>query len=127
MIISRSSERKLKIVFSNGRNEGIADAIEEHGGKGEGFRPHDLLEAALATCLNMAIQMNAENLNIPLSQVTTTVNLDRSSPMDTVFKYSIDLGDGLTSEQREQLLGQGKTCAVRQTLMRDISFVQVDK
>jgi putative redox protein len=127
MIICRSGENNFESVFSDSQHEGIADTTADKGGNGAGFRPHDLLEAAFATCLNIALRMRAQKLNIPLSQATTIVTLDRSSPRETIFKYSIELGDNISPHQRNQLLSETATCAVRQTLLKKLSFTQVER
>lgn len=51
----------------------------DKGGGNQGFRPHELLEAALATCMNIHLRMYAANHGIELGEVTTKVTLDRSS------------------------------------------------
>ena len=38
-----------------------SDNTPDKGGKGAGFRPHELLEAALACCMNMSVRMYAES------------------------------------------------------------------
>ena len=127
MIRCKSGKVDYEVVFSDGQHETIADATREKGGNESGFRPYDLLEAALATCLNMSVRMNAKKLNIPLTQVTTLVTLDRSSPKETIFKYSVELDEGISPQQRIQLLAETSTCAVRQTLSKTLSFERVER
>jgi putative redox protein len=74
MISSTSDSPRYRTRFSDGTHEGIADTTADKGGNNGAFRPHGLLEAALATCVNMAVQMYADAHAIPLAGVTTMVN-----------------------------------------------------
>ena len=51
MIQVTSLDLPHQTAFSNGAFNSVADVPLEKGGAGKGFGPHDLLEAALATCL----------------------------------------------------------------------------
>ncbi|HEX3104593.1 MAG TPA: OsmC family protein [Terriglobales bacterium] len=87
-----------------------------------GFRPHDLLEAALATCANISVRMYAADHGIPLRNVTTTVSLDKSHSDEVVFRYTVCLDGDLTEEHKDRLLQAVGACPVRRTLSRKISF-----
>jgi putative redox protein len=125
MITCKSEQIQYQTTFSNGHLTSYADATEDKGGKGAGFRPHELLEAAFASCLNMHLRMYADHHNISLDGVSTTVTLDRNLPNDAIFKYSIDLKGSLSEEQRSVLLRIVKTCPVRKTLSKVISFKEI--
>lgn len=110
------------MVISNGKHEIIADTIEEKGGGGSAIRPHELLEAAFAACLNMTIRMYADKKNIPLEKVITNVFADRSEPGKTVFRYSFSFEGEITNEQREELNKVAEGCPVKRTLSNQIYF-----
>ena len=90
---------------------------------GQAFRPHELLEAALATCMNMAATMYAEKHVIPLVQVVTKVTLDRSGSEQVVFSYSVELSGELTVQQKEAIMSAMRVCPVRKTLSRGVRFL----
>jgi putative redox protein len=79
VIRATSDSPRYRTTFSDGKREGVADITADKGGGGSGFRPHCLLEAALATCVNMTVRMYADNHGIPLAGVITRVSLDRSA------------------------------------------------
>lgn len=56
MISTRSLQERYQTIASNSRHELAADAPAEKGGDGAGFSAHELLEAALAVCVNMAVR-----------------------------------------------------------------------
>lgn len=59
MIRASSLDVPYQTAFTNGTLEAVADVPVEKGGAGRGFGPHELLEAAFATCLTMTAQMYA--------------------------------------------------------------------
>lgn len=101
----------------------MADTTEDKGGGGSGFRPHELLEAALATCMNMAATMYAAKHAIPLSRVVTKVTLDRSGSEQVAFSYSVELSGKLTAQQRDVIMSAMRVCPVRKTLSRGVRFL----
>lgn len=110
--------------FSNGSLAATGDTPTLGGGE-DGFRPHELLEAALACCLNMSVRMKAESADIPLDDVSTRVALDRTDE-ETVFRYELDMTGDLTDDQRDVLETAAATCPVRQTLSKEIGFSYED-
>jgi putative redox protein len=123
MIRATTEEERYLTKFTNGTGSGFADASAAQGGTGTSFRPHELLEAALATCINVTLRMYAEKYGIPLEDVTTEVKLDQSSMDESVFQYDIELhGSNLTAEEKTKLLDVAKGCSVRRVLSRNIRF-----
>jgi putative redox protein len=122
MIIASSEPQAYLTRFSNGKQTSSADTTVDKGGGEMGFRPHELLEAALATCMNMHLRMYAANHGIELVGVHTRVSLDRNSPEEAVFNYSIELSGQLKDEQRKKLFETAETCPVRRTLTKKLSF-----
>ena len=122
MIRTEQGEARYQVGFSNGSHEGLADASLHKGGQGSGFGPHELLEASLATCINMWIRMQGDKLGIPVRGVWVTVTLRRDLPGESVFEYALRMEGSMTPAQEAQLLGLAETCPVRQTLLKQIAF-----
>ncbi|MEW6659857.1 MAG: OsmC family protein [Thermodesulfobacteriota bacterium] len=122
MIIATSDNPAYLTPFTDGDHHGVADTTKEKGGSGGGFWPHTLLEAALATCINITLRKYADKHAIPLSQAVTKVKLDRSRDGEAIFQYEVELQGDLTAEQRDALLRAAGDCAVKQTLLRTLSF-----
>lgn len=122
MIVSSSNAPPYKTVFSDGVHEAISDTSTDKGGRNSGFSPHDLLEAALATCVNMTVRMYADKRSMALADVRTKVSLDRSDPQAAVFRYEVELHGDLTELERENLLRAAAACPVRRTLSKEIRF-----
>lgn len=122
MIQANSENLPYLVSVTNGPNAFVSDTTTDKGGSGDGFRPHELLEAALASCMNMTIRMFAEKYSIPLHSVSTTVELDRSNPDETIFNYKLDLAGPLSDDQRQHLIRAVQHCPVWQTLSKKLSF-----
>lgn len=122
MITAKSGISKYQVDFTDGLHEGVSDTTEDKGGTNSGFRPHDLLEAALATCLNMWLRMHADNHNYPVSHVETTVSLDRSRPNEVIFNFSINISGSLSSPEKQKLISVAKTCPVHKTLTKKLTL-----
>ena len=104
MIKCTGKETNFETFFTNGRHEGSCDVPAEKGGGDAGFRPHELLEAALACCLNISLWMYATRHNIPLAGLATEVSLDRRVAGEAVFEYGLELDGPITR-------AKGKSCS----------------
>ena len=119
--MSLSGDMPYKTTFTDGKREGFCDTTPDKGGSGSGFRPHDLLEAALACCINMNLKMFADKNKIHLDEVRVRVSLNRDDPGETVFEYEVELKGDLGPEQRRMMAELGP-CAVSKTMSQKISF-----
>ena len=126
MITCKDEPLQYQTIFSNGKHSAFADTTEDKGGHSSGFRPHELLEASLASCLNMHLRMYASTHKLPLEGIHTAVALDRSLPNEVKFNYSINLIGSLSPEQKERLFQVAKTCPVHKTLSKVILIHKVE-
>jgi len=122
MINTRNGDSRYVVHFTNGQQQANADAAIAKGGGGAGIGPHELLEASLATCINMWIRMQADKLGLSIRSVEVTVVLRRDHPEEAVFEYSVRIDGELTEEQRALLLQMADDCPVRRTLTKRLSF-----
>ncbi len=122
MIEARSESVRYQTQLTNGTHSLLSDTTRDKGGSESGFRPHDLLEAALASCITITLRMYADKHGLALSGVTTRVQLDRSQPEETIFKYEVELQGELSEQDRVRLLEVAEKCPVRNTLSKRIGF-----
>jgi putative redox protein len=127
MITSESTPRPYVTIARNGRVAIQLDAPVAKGGGGEGFGAHDLLEASIAVCMNMAVRMYAAENGIPLVAASTRVELSKPDATIARFSYSLELEGELSPNQKAALHEAARTCPVRQTLSRYIEFQQADE
>ncbi len=106
----------------------VVDATKAKGGTGLSIRPHDLLEAALATCMNISLRMEAQKNNIQVDEVETRVDIDRSDPEKSIFEYSFTftpegaVDEGILMKFKEAV----RECPVKKTLSKKLLFREKD-
>ena len=122
MITCYSKKAHFYTWFTNGKHEGHCDAPLEKGGGDSSFGPRELLEAALAGCINIWVRVYAAGHDIPLAGIMTEVILVQETPGEAVFRYAVKLKGPLTEDQRRELLEAVQSCPVHQTLAGKISF-----
>jgi putative redox protein len=110
-----------RVEFTNGETTAVADVPKLKGGAGCGFGPHELLEAALATCLTISVEMCAAEHGIPLESAEAEVRLDRSLSSEVHLIYSLTFRGAITQEQRNLLKVAASQCPVQRTLTGKIT------
>ena len=126
MIMSENKHEKYLTSFTNGMCSAYADTTKDKGGMEQGFRPHELLEAALACCMNMSLRMHAEKLSISLSEVNVHVSLNRDDPEKPTFEYGVSFGKSPSPEEKQKLLTALECSSVRSTLSKPLAFKLVN-
>lgn len=128
MIISTSKNEHYCTEISNGNTSIFSDVTEEKGGKGNYLRPHDLLCAGFASCLNITTRMVLEHKNIKYEKVIVKVDLDRSNETKTKFVYDVDIIGNISDETKQNIINMvSKNCPVRKTLSSEIEFEIMQK
>jgi len=122
MIRADSQAQNYLVTVTNGEFTLPADTTADKGGGGQGFRPHDLLEAALAGCMNMSLRMAAEKAGIVLNEVSVSVSLNRNGPEGPTFEYAVSFPASLPRSDRTKLLVALESCPVRTTLSKPLHF-----
>jgi putative redox protein len=113
-------------AFTNGSHTGFADVPLDKGGNGNGFGPHELLEAALATCMTITVCKYAEKHRLPMRKVECEVMADRSVPEIITFQYSLKLEGELSLEHKQQLHQAAGKCPVAKTLAGVMAFKHLE-
>jgi len=108
--------------FTNGKHKAHCDAPREKGGGEAGFNPRELMEAAIAGCINIWLRMYAAEHGIPLTGVMTQVTLDNPHPGEAVFRFGVELQGAMSEDQRRELLQVAHTCPLQEILAGKISF-----
>jgi putative redox protein len=120
MIQGANAQGATRTVLRNDAMSLLSDTSPPVGA-GAGFRPHELLEAALASCIGITIRMVALERRLPLHDVRVAVELDRAQHR-TVFRTRIGLDGPLAEKERALLLATARRCPVRKTLSKPLAF-----
>lgn len=127
MVTVTSEGHKTRCLVTDGTHHLPVDTMPANGGEGAGFRPHDLLGAAVGSCLVIQLRMFAFREQIPLTGVIAEVEMDRSTPGKTVFRKHVEFtGDDLTEDDRKRLHALCNSCPVQNTLSAQMEFVLLE-
>ena len=112
-------KRKSQLAFTanDGTHTILADVSEKEGGRDEGMSPHKLLEAALAACTGITLQMYADRKQWPLEGADVEVRFV-SEGAESVIARKIHLRGNLDDEQRARLLDIANKCPIHNVLTR---------
>ncbi|WP_219209936.1 OsmC family protein [Variovorax boronicumulans] len=104
------------------RNHAFAvDASPVGGGADAGPSPHDLYDAALASCKALTVLLYAQRKNMPVEDIEVRIERDDSQERQGVYrlKASLHVTGALDEAQRAELLRVAAKCPVHR-LMVDV-------
>lgn len=118
-----------------GRHGMVADESSQIGGNDFGPSPYELLNASLAACTAMTLQMYARRKKWDLQDVKVHISYGKSYREDCegcseserrleMFDKHIELVGDLTDEQKNRLLEIAERCPVHRTLLSQPNFKQ---
>jgi uncharacterized OsmC-like protein len=125
--VARISNQPGRAIVSARGNHFVVDSVPPLGGPNEERNPLDLALGALATCGTFLYEAAAQEMDIPLTDIISTVEADFNpagvkdgsvNPRIQAFRMKIEI-PGLTEEQAEALTGEFTTrCPIYTTLSR---------
>lgn len=121
MVVGRRNGN-LGAVMRAGNFEIISGLSPEAGGVDDGPDPHRLLEASLAACTIMTVQMYANRKGWPLDSVDVTVRIEKEDAGGTEFNREIFFRGELSPEQRERLFEIANKCPIHRLLSGKIEI-----
>jgi len=121
MITTESGENNYFTQISNGIASINADTAKDKNGSGDYFRPHDLIGAGFASCLNITVRMVLERMNLTYEKVITKVDLDREDDA-TTFLYQVEIVGDMDEATKARVIAKALDCPVRKTLSNKIDF-----
>jgi putative redox protein len=108
-------------VIIEGTHRLITDEPVEVGGDGSAPAPHELLAAALASCVSTTLVMYARRKGWELGEVSVDVSYDHRATPRRV-DITIGLGADLSAEQLELLEKVAAACPVRRSIETEFEF-----
>ena len=110
-------------VVVDGRFHLATDEPERLGGSDSAPSPHELLPAALASCVSTTLLMYARTKGWELGHVEVEVAYDQKAP-ERRCDVTVRLEAPLTREQLERLEKVAATCPVRRALEGAVTFTE---
>ncbi|HET8742296.1 MAG TPA: OsmC family protein [Gaiella sp.] len=108
-------------VVVDGRHRLVTDEPERLGGDGSAPAPHELLPAALASCVSTSLVMYARTAGWELGEVSVDVDYEhRVTPRR--FRVTIRVGGDVDDAQLARLERVARACPVRRALQEGAVF-----
>jgi putative redox protein len=108
-------------VVIDGKHRLITDEPVEVGGDGSAPAPHELLPAALASCVSTTLVMYARRKGWELGEVRVDVSYDHHATPRRA-DITIGLGADLSAEQLALLEKVAAACPVRRSIETEFEF-----
>lgn len=111
---------RQEVVIGDGHRL-VTDEPERLGGEGSAPAPHELLPAALASCISTTLVMYARTKEWDLRRVDVAVDYDhRSTPRS--FEIEVQVEGDLDDEQLARLERVAESCPLRRALETGFEF-----
>lgn len=110
-------------IVIDGKHRLITDEPKAVGGDGSAPAPHELLPAALASCVATTLVMYARRKDWELGTVRVDVDYDHKATPRTA-DVAIHIGADLTDEQLDLLDKVAAACPVRRAIETGIEFTE---
>jgi putative redox protein len=108
-------------VDVNGRHALVTDEPVRLGGTDEGPAPHELLPAAVASCVATTLAMYARTKGWDFEGIAVDVDYDNET-VPRRLQIDVHLPDSLAPAQVERLRRVAKTCPIRRALETGFAF-----
>lgn len=108
-------------VLVNGRHSIITDEPESLGGSDLGPAPHELLPAALASCISTMVSLYAQRKGWEIGDISVDVTYD-TDVTPRRFDVDVHLPAGLDEDQIKRLTNVAHTCPVRKAMEAGFEF-----
>lgn len=104
-----------------GKSTMAVDIDESAGGSDDLPHPHDLLDAALASCTTLTLQLYAKHKKFDVQRIQVEVSHHRGDA-GFVMARSIQVTGTLSEEQKASILRIANACPVHKTLIGEIAI-----
>lgn len=96
----------------------VTDVGEAEGGTDAGPSPHDLYDAALASCKALTVMWYARKKGIPVDDIHTVIEHDNSQERSGVYKLSarLQISGALTDAQLDEVEKVAMKCPVHKLM-----------
>lgn len=100
----------------------VSGVLPKEGGDDEGPNPHELVEAALAACTIITVQMYANRKQIKLNSTHVKVEIQSESKEKSSIKREIRFDGDLSEEEKKKLMEIANKCPIHKLLESQITI-----
>ncbi len=115
-MIQGSRGKNISAVLKTSLYEILSDVSEQNGGNNSGPNPHEILEAALAACTIITVQMYANRKLWKLDSTNALVKIVWEEKGLTKIDRQLTFKGDLTDEQKARLREIADKCPIHNVL-----------
>jgi putative redox protein len=112
---TKAATGAVAVQLAIGQHVLIADTSPDNGGDDLGPDPHELLDAALASCTALTLTLYARRKGMKLASIEVEVDHDESDGVCRM-RREVRLVGELSADERTRLLEIANRCPVHRTL-----------
>ena len=118
IIVTRNPSLPMAQTVHLRHHSFLADVGVDGGGSDAGPSPHDLYDAALASCKALTVTWYANHKGLALADVRVEVERDAAEERHGVYQLTtrLHLSGDLTDAQRAELLAVAQKCPIHKLM-----------
>lgn len=118
IVVSRIPSLPMALTVHIRTHSVVADTAVDGGGSDAGPSPHDLYDAALASCKALTVTWYANHKGLPLTDVRVECERDATEERHGVYKLTtrLHLSGDLSDAQRAELFAVAAKCPIHKLM-----------
>jgi putative redox protein len=120
-MVQATLKEKLSVSIRARGHEIVADGPALMNGLDLGMNPHELVEAALAACTAMTVQLYAQRKQWKLQSVNVGAQIVSEGP-ETLIREDLNVVGELSQEQRHRLFEIACRCPIHRLLRSHVTI-----
>lgn len=121
-MIAAALKENLQTQINIREHQLVSDVLPSLGGQDRGPDPHELLEAALAACTVITVQMYAHRKQWKLISTDVKIKILSETKEKTVIEREISFRGELDEEQKQRLREIADKCPIHRLLTHPIEI-----
>jgi putative redox protein len=121
-VITVQKTGKMAVTATNGQHQIISDVGTAQGGEDAGLNPHELIEAALASCTTLTIELYAKRKNWDVSEMKVEVKIVQESKESSRIERKITFGPQNSAEEKQRMTEIANKCPIHNLLESKITI-----
>lgn len=122
MIVTGKRANTLAAELRTDHHAFISGVPTKLGGNDEGMDPHEMLQASLAACTIITVQMYANRKGWPLESTDVSIEIKSENKTETLIERKIKFVGNLDEEQRARLTEIADKCPIHNLLESKVSI-----
>jgi putative redox protein len=115
-MVTGNRSAKLASTISVRQHKVVSGLSAANGGQDEGPNPHELIEAALAACTILTVELYAQRKQMKLDNVEAKVQITSETKEGTVIARELKFIGDLTPEEKTRLHEIADKCPIHKLL-----------